>query len=222
MDINIRDIVDIEHTISKNLFLEYDNFFEIIPRIKEWIIKIGNSLDKDMYDEVGNNVWIAKNAIIDSSAKIMGPCIIDCGTEIRNCAFIRGGVIVGKDCVIGNSCELKNCIVFDNCQIPHFNYIGDSIMGYHSHIGAGVIVTNLKSDNSNVTIKSGDKIINTNLRKIGSIIGNYVEVGCNSTLFPGTIIYPNVIVYPLTRVRGIIPGSSIVKSENVIVRKEER
>ena len=222
MNINIKDIVDIEHTISKSIFLSNDKFYEIIPKIKDSVIEIGNSLDKSKYDMVGDNIWISKSAVIDDSAKIMGPCIIDDNTEVRHCAFIRGGVIVGKNCVIGNSCELKNAIIFDNCQIPHFNYIGDSIMGYHSHIGAGVIVTNLKSDKTNIVIRNNGNIIETGLRKMGSIIGDYVEVGCNSTLFPGTIINRNVNVYPLTRVRGIIPGDSIVKSENVIVRKEER
>jgi NDP-sugar pyrophosphorylase family protein len=222
MDIKIRDIVDINHTISKDIFLRYNNFWKIIPNISNYVIELGRSLDKGKYEEIDDNVWISKSAIIDSSSKIMGPCIIDDNTEIRHCAFIRGGVIVGKNCVIGNSCELKNAIVFDNCQIPHFNYMGDSIMGYHSHIGAGVIVTNLKSDKSNVVIKNNGNEIETGLRKMGSIIGDYVEVGCNSTLFPGTIIKQNVNVYPLTRVRGVIPENSIVKSEKVIVRKEER
>lgn len=218
---NIKDIVDIEHTIGKSIFMGDQQFYEIISKIKNYVIEIGNSLDCNQYDRVGDNIWISKSATIDKSAKIMGPCIIDDYTEVRHCAYIRGGVIVGKNCVIGNSCELKNTIIFDNCQIPHFNYIGDSIMGYHSHIGAGVIVTNLKSDKSNVVIKMSDSKIETGLRKLGSVIGNYVEVGCNSTLFPGTIINSNVNIYPLTRVRGVIPGNSIVKSENVIVKKEE-
>lgn len=221
MDVKIKDIVDIEHTISKGLFLENTNFWDLIPKIKDYVINLGNSLDKSKYNEIKDNVWVANDAKIDESAHIIAPTIIDSGTEIRPSAYIRGGVIVGKNCVIGNSCELKNCIIFDNCQIPHFNYIGDSIMGYHSHIGAGVIVTNLKSDGSNVVIKNEDKKIDTGLRKMGAIIGNYVEVGCNSTLFPGTIIMPNVNVYPLTRVRGIIPSNSIVKSELEIVKKEE-
>lgn len=222
MEIKIKNIVNLDHTISKELFLNYDNIFEIIPNIKEWVIKIGKNLDTTKYNLIDENIWVAKNASIDDSAKIVGPCIIDENTEIRHCAYIRGGVIIGKNCVIGNSCELKNTIIFDNCQIPHFNYVGDSIMGYHSHIGAGVIVTNLKSDKSNIVIKNGEEKIETGLRKLGSIIGDYVEVGCNSTLFPGTIIMPNVNIYPLTRIRGIIPENSIVKSEKEIIRKEER
>lgn len=222
MNIKIKDIVDVNHTISKDLFEDNDKFYEIIPKIKDYIIKLGNKLDKNKYTEVEKEIWIANNVKIDNSAKIEAPCIIDEETEIRHCAYIRGGVIVGKKCVIGNSCELKNCIIFDNCQIPHFNYIGDSIMGYHSHIGAGVIVTNQKSDKTNITIKFDNEVIETGLRKMGSIIGNNVEVGCNSTLFPGTIIYPNTNIYPLTRVRGIIPKDSIVKSEKEIVKKENR
>ena len=222
MNIEIKDIVDIEHTISKSIFLNNDMFYEIIPKIKDKVIEIGNSLDKSKYDLIGEDIWISKSAVVDDSAKIIGPCIIDDNTEVRHCAFIRGGVIVGKNCVIGNSCELKNAIIFDNCQIPHFNYVGDSIMGYHSHIGAGVIVTNLKSDKTNIVIRSNGDIIETGLRKMGSIIGDYVEVGCNSTLFPGTIINRNVNIYPLTRVRGVVPGDSIVKNEKEIVRKEER
>lgn len=222
MNIDIKDIVDIEHTISKSIFLNNDKFYEIIPKIKDKVIEIGNSLDKSKYNLIGEDIWVSKSAVVDDSAKIIGPCIIDDNTEVRHCAFIRGGVIVGKNCVIGNSCELKNAIIFDNCQIPHFNYVGDSIMGYHSHIGAGVIVTNLKSDKTNIVIRSNGDIIETGLRKMGSIIGDYVEVGCNSTLFPGTIINRNVNIYPLTRVRGVIPGDSIVKNEKEIVRKEER
>ena len=222
MKIKIENILDLNHTISRDLFMDNDEIWEVIPKIKDYIIKLIDSLDKDNYYELFENVWVSKSAKISDSAHIDGPCIIDDNTEIRHCAYIRGGVIIGKNCVIGNSCEIKNAIIFDNCQIPHFNYIGDSIMGYHSHIGAGVIVTNLKSDGTSVNIKNNGEVIETNLRKMGSIIGNYVEVGCNSTLFPGTIIYPNTTIYPLTRVRGVISKDSIVKSENVIVRKEVR
>lgn len=222
MQIKIKDIVDIEHTISKEAFLETENVFELIPNIKNWIIKIGNKLDKNKYNVIGENIWIEKSVTIDETAKIIGPCIIDENTEIRHCAYIRGCVIIGKNCVIGNSTEIKNSIIFDDCQIPHFNYVGDSIMGYHSHLGAGVIITNLKNDKSNITIKNEQEKIETGLRKFGAIIGDNVEVGCNSTIFPGTIIMPNTNVYPLTRVRGIIPKNSIVKSEKEIIRKEEK
>lgn len=222
MKINTKEILDIDHTICKDLFLTNYEAWELIPKIKEYIIKLGNSLDKTKYDKLSDNIWVSKSATISPTAYIDGPCIIDDNTEIRHCAYIRGSVVIGKNCVIGNSCELKNVIIFDNCQIPHFNYIGDSIMGYHSHIGAGVIVTNLKSDKTPVTIKNNGEEIITGLRKMGGIIGDYVEVGCNSTIFPGTIIYPNTNIYPLTRVRGVIPSNSIVKSEKEIIRKEER
>lgn len=222
MKINTKEILDIDHTICKDLFLDDYEVWELIPKIKEYIIKLGNNLDKTKYNKLADDIWVSKSANISTTAHIDGPCIIDDNTEIRHCAYIRGGVVVGKNCVIGNSCELKNVIIFDNCQIPHFNYMGDSIMGYHSHIGAGVIVTNLKSDKTSVTIKNNGEEIITGLRKMGGIIGNYVEVGCNSTIFPGTIIYPNTNVYPLTRVRGVIKSNSIVKSEKEIIRKEER
>lgn len=222
MEIKLEDIVDIEHTIGKELFLRYDNFFEIIPNINEFILKLGNEIDINKFNKVDENIWIAKSVKLDESVKIIGPCIIDENTEIRHCAYIRGGVIIGKNCVIGNSCELKNSIIFDDCQIPHFNYIGDSILGYHSHIGAGVIVANLKNDKTNIVIRNGDKKLETGLRKMGAIIGNCVEIGCNSVVFPGTIIMSDVSVYPLTRVRGVIPKNSIVKSENEIILRRER
>ena len=219
---NIQDIVDINYTISKDLFLKYDNFWELLPNIKNYIIELGNSLDKEKYIQREDNIWISISAKVSDSAKIIGPCIIDENTEIRHCAFIRGSVIVGKNCVIGNSCEIKNAIIFDNSQIPHFNYVGDSILGYKTHLGAGVILSNQKSDKSIIKINNKGSIINTNLTKMGSIIGNHVEVGCNSVLNPGTIIKPNTTIYPLTRIRGVIEKDSIVKNENTIIKKENR
>ena len=218
---NIEKIVDLNHTISKDFFTN-SNVFEVILNLKNYIVKLGKSLDKSNYIEKEENIWISKSAVIDNTVHIDAPCIIDDNAEIRHCAYIRAGVIIGKNCIIGNSCELKNSIIFDNAQIPHFNYVGDSIIGYKSHMGAGVIATNLKSDKSNIIIKDNDTVIKTGLTKMGSIIGNFVEIGCNSTLFPGTIIYPNTTIYPLTRVRGIIPENSIVKNEKEIVKKEEK
>ena len=218
----IKNIVDINYTISKNIFLKYDNFWELLPNIKNYIIELGNSLDKEKYIQREDNVWISISAKVSDSAKIIGPCIIDENAEIRHCAFIRGSVIVGKNCVIGNSCEIKNAIIFDNSQIPHFNYVGDSILGYKTHLGAGVILSNQKSDKSIIKINNKGNIINTNLTKMGSIIGNHVEVGCNSVLNPGTIIKPNTTIYPLTRIRGVIEENSIVKDMNTIIKKEDR
>lgn len=220
MKFNIRDIVDINYTISKDLFIKYDGIGDILKNIKDYILELGSKFDNTKYRKIDKDIWVANDVKIDDSVKIIGPCIIDEGSVIRHSAYIRGGVIVGKNCVIGNSCELKNSIIFDECQLPHFNYVGDSILGYKAHLAAGSIITNLKLDKTNIKIKSDNINIDTGLRKFGSIIGNNVDVGANSVIFPGTIINPNVIIYPLTRVRGIIDKDSIVKNDNDIVRRK--
>lgn len=218
----IDNIIDIDKTISKELFDSINNYWEVLPKIKEYIIELGNNLDKNNYQEIDKNIWIGKDVKIDKLATIIAPCIIDDETEIRPGAYIRGNVIIGKKCVIGNSTEIKNSIIFDEAQLPHYNYVGDSIIGHHAHLGAGVILSNLKNDKTNIVIKYKDEKIETNLRKMGAIIGDNVDVGCNSVCFPGTIIKNNTSVYPLVRVRGVIEDNSIMKDEKTIVKREER
>lgn len=194
--------------------------YEVLGSIKDYIVKLGNTLGDD-YIRMEDNIWIHKNAHVFESAYIMGPCIIDDGAEIRHSAFIRGGVIIGKNSVLGNSCEAKNAILFDNVQVPHFNYVGDSILGSHAHMGAGSITSNVKSDKKLVVIKSGDEVLETGIKKVGAFLGDNVEIGCNCVLNPGAFIGPNSRIYPLTSVRGVIKENSIVKSMNIIIEKED-
>lgn len=217
---NLKGILDINKTISKDLFKETNYPREVLPYIKDYIITLGNNLDKDNYTEIEDHIWVGSNVEIDKLSTIIAPCIIDENTIIRPGAYIRGNAIIGKNCVIGNSTEIKNSIIFDNCQLPHYNYVGDSILGYHVHLGAGVILSNLKNDGTNIDIKYKGKKVSTGMRKMGSVIGDSTEVGCNSVLYPGTIIGKNTNIYPLTRVRGIINSNSIVKDENTVVDKE--
>ena len=208
----LKEIINNNHTICNNYLNEYNNAWDIIPDIKNLIIKIGKNLDSNIFDKKENNIWIAKNVKIDDNVKIIGPCIIDENTIIKHGSYIRENVIIGKNCIISNSSEIKNSLIYDECQLPHFNYIGDSILGYKSHLGAGSIITNLRLDKSPITIKDKQKIINTGLNKMGAIIGENVEIGANSVIYPGTIIKQNTIVYPLTKVRGIIEKNSIIKN----------
>lgn len=191
-----------------------------LSEISDFIVELGSKLDKNRYIETEKNIWIAKTAKVANNATIMPPCIIDEDAEIRQCAFIRGSVIVGKACVVGNSSEIKNSILFDRVQVPHFNYVGDSILGYASHLGAGAVTSNVKSDKSNVSIvRDGEKII-TDRKKLGAMVGDHVEVGCGAVLCPGTIIGRESTVYPLSLVRGYIPPKSIYKEKNNIVDKK--
>lgn len=219
---NLENVLDINKTIAKDLFLYVNNYWEILPKIKDYIIELGKKLDKSKYTEIEKNIWIGKNVEIDKLATIIAPCIIDEDTIVRPGAYIRGNVIIGKKCVVGNSTEIKNSIIFDEAQLPHYNYVGDSIVGNHAHLGAGVILSNLKNDKSNVIIKDKNIKIDTGLRKMGAIIGDYVDVGCNSVCFPGTIIKNNTSVYPLVRVRGVISANSIMKDDKTVVEREDR
>jgi NDP-sugar pyrophosphorylase family protein len=213
------ELFDLSHTLAVELFADSVYPWDILDLIKDFIINKAKTLDPAVYENRGNDIYIARDATIAPTACISGPCIIDSGAEIRHCAYIRGSVIVGKGAVVGNSCELKNCILFDGVQVPHYNYVGDSILGYKSHLGAGAVTSNLKSDKSHVTVKTIGESIDTGRKKLGAIIGDNVEVGCNSVLCPGAIIGKNSNVYPLSRVRGVIPQNSIFKAENNIIPK---
>ena len=214
----LESLFDLDKTIAKDIFKECIYGFEVLPNIGDFILNLGNNLSDD-YNKIDNDIWIHKSVILSDKATIIGPCIIDEFAEIRPGAYIRGKVIVGKNCVVGNSSEIKNSILFDNVQIPHFNYVGDSILGFHAHLGAGVILSNIKNDKKNIVIK-GEQIIETNLRKMGSLIGDYVEVGCNSVLNPGTVIGRHTNIYPVSRVRGVVQSDSIYKDEQHVVKKE--
>lgn len=214
-----KNFLDLSQTCVENLFQEIYYPWEVFPMIKNYILEIGKNLPKDKFDEIKENVWISKTSYIAPSSFILGPTIIDENSEIRHCAFIRGSVVIGKNCVVGNSTEVKNSIIFNNVQIPHFNYVGDSILGYRSHLGAGAIISNVKSDKTNVSVKYKNIKINTELRKFGAVVGDFVEIGCNAVLNPGTIIGKNASIYPTSMVRGTISANSILKNSGEIIRK---
>ncbi len=210
---------DLSRTEAARLFTETTYPWEILPRIKAFILELGETLPADEYDHPQADVWIHKTAKVFPSAYIAGPAIIGAETEVRHCAFIRGSALVGKGCVIGNSTELKNCILFDKVQVPHYNYVGDSILGAYAHMGAGSICSNVKSDKTPVAVH-GAETIETGLKKFGAILGDHAEIGCNSVLCPGTIVGANASVYPLSRVRGTVPSGCIYKSvSDIVLRK---
>ena len=218
-NVKIADLYDLSHTAAKDYLSRFTYPWEALKGISDFIIELGKTLSPDEYDNPAENVWVHKTAKVFPSAYLGAPCIIGAGTEVRHCAFIRGSALVGENCVVGNSVELKNVILFDNVQTPHYNYVGDSILGYKSHMGAGSITSNVKSDKTNVVIKSEGKELETGIKKIGAMLGNYVEVGCNSVLNPGTIIGSNSNIYPTSCVIGVIPSDSIYKTGGVIVKK---
>ena len=217
--VTIKELYDLTETAAKPLLESVTYPWEALPKIKDFIIELGNSLDPEEYEKRGENIWIHKSATVFDSAYIAGPCIIGKDTEVRQCAFIRGSALVGDNCVVGNSTELKNVIIFNNVQVPHYNYVGDSILGFHSHMGAGSITSNVKSDKTLVHVKGADFDIATGMKKFGAMLGDYVEVGCNSVLSPGTVISSHSNIYPLSRVRGYVPSNSIYKDQNDIVTK---
>ena len=215
----IANLYSLDETIAKDLLLKYIYPWEVLPHISEYILQLGEQLPKEEYNKIGEDVWIHKTAKIFESAYIHGPAIICKDAEVRHCAFIRGNAIVGEGAVVGNSTELKNVILFNKVQVPHYNYVGDSILGYKSHMGAGSITSNVKSDKKLVIIKDENTKIETGLKKVGAMLGDCVEVGCGSVLNPGTIIGKGSNIYPLSSVRGVVPENSIYKSKSEIVEK---
>ncbi len=215
----IENLYNLDQTIAKDIFEGVTYPWEVLPKIEEFIISLGKTLDKNEYEEKGENIWIAKSAKVAPTAYIAGPAIIGKNAEIRHCAFVRGKAIVGEGAVVGNSTELKNVILFNKVQVPHYNYVGDSILGYKSHMGAGSITSNVKSDKKLVIVKNDKEQIETGLKKFGAMLGDEVEVGCSSVLNPGTVIGKHTNIYPLSSVRGVVPEHSIYKNKNEIVEK---
>ncbi|MBQ2058031.1 MAG: UDP-N-acetylglucosamine pyrophosphorylase [Oscillospiraceae bacterium] len=215
------ELLDLERTLAKPLFEGKTYPWEALGEIKDFIRSLGEKLTEDEYEKMGEDVWIAKDAKVFPSAYIAGPAIIGHGTEVRHCAFIRGSALIGDNCVIGNSVEVKNAVIFDNVQVPHYNYVGDSVLGYRSHMGAGSVTSNVKSDRSLVVVKNGDELIETGRKKFGAILGDYAEIGCNSVLNPGTVIGRRSSVYPTSCVRGVVPEDSIYKNDGgkIVKRK---
>ncbi len=218
----ISELFDLEQTMAKKLFLEVIFPWEVLTKIGTAIVELGNSLSNDEYEKKDGDIWIHKTAKVAPTAAIHGPAIICAEAEIRHCAFIRGNALVGEGAVVGNSTELKNVILFNKVQVPHYNYVGDSILGFRSHMGAGSITSNVKSDKTPVVVKDGADVVETGLKKMGAILGDNVEVGCGSVLNPGTVIGRNTNIYPLSSVRGCIPANSIYKKAGEIAEKREQ
>lgn len=215
-----KELFDLEKSLAGEYLSAFEYPWQALSGIKELIVKLSENLPKDEFEEISENVWVHKSVKIAPTAYIGAPCIIGKGTEVRQSAFIRSSALIGENCVVGNSTEIKNAIIFDNVQIPHFNYIGDSILGYKSHLGAGAVTSNVKSDKGLVKVKFEGEVIETGLKKFGAMVGDYVEIGCNSVLNPGTVIGRNSNIYPLSSVRGTVKENSIFKSQNNIVAKE--
>ena len=217
--LEIKELLDLNETITKEFFEGLTYPWEVFKNLENKIIELGNALPEDIYEKRGENIWIAKSVKVAPTASLNGPLIIDEGAEIRHCAFIRGCAVVGKGSVVGNSTELKSTILFNCVQTPHYNYVGNSILSYKSHMGAGSITSNLKSDKSMVSIKTPEGYVETGLKKLGAILGSNVEIGCNTVMNPGTVIGSNTNVYPLSMVRGYVPSNSIYKNKNEIAEK---
>ena len=216
--IRTENLFDLTHTMAATYLAAFEYPWQALGGIQDLILTLGESLGED-YVQTAPQVWVHKTAVVAPTAFLGAPCIIGAGTEVRHCAFVRGSALVGQNCVVGNSVELKNVILFDNVQVPHYNYVGDSILGYKSHMGAGSLTSNVKSDQTPVVVHNGDTHIPTGLKKFGAILGDHVEVGCNSVLNPGTVVCPHSNIYPTSCVRGVVPGHSIWKTGGVVVKK---
>lgn len=218
--VTIQELYDLEHTQAKSYLSQFTYPWEALKGIKDFIVQLGSTLGDD-YQEVSPQVWVHRTATVAPTAYLGAPCIIGAGTEVRHCAFIRGSALVGENCVVGNSVELKNVILFDNVQTPHYNYVGDSILGYKSHMGAGSVTSNVKSDKTLVVVKDGQEQMPTGLKKFGAMLGDFVEVGCNSVLNPGTVVGRHTNIYPTSCVRGVVPANHIWKTGGVVVAKHQ-
>ena len=218
-NITIENLYDLTETIAAELFTEAEYPWEVLPRIHDFILELGKRLPEEIYEKRGEDIWVAKNAKVAPTACLNGPLIIDEEAEIRHCAFVRGNAIVGKGAVVGNSTELKNVVLFNKVQVPHYNYVGDSVLGFKSHMGAGSITSNVKSDKTLVVVKNGEEKIETGLKKMGAMLGDHVEVGCNSVLNPGTVVGRHTNVYPLSMVRGCIAANHIYKDREHVAEK---
>ena len=219
--VTVKELFDLSHSVAAPLLEKYEYPWDALSDISDFIIEIGKKLPEDEFDHPQEDVWIAKDATVFPSAYVHGPCIIGHRTEVRHCAFIRGSALVGDDCVVGNSTELKNVILFDGVQVPHYNYVGDSILGYKAHMGAGSITSNVKGDKTNVVVKTREGNIETGRKKFGAMLGDHVEVGCNTVLNPGTVVGKNSNIYPVSSVRGVVPEKSIWKDNGVVIHKED-
>ena len=218
---NTNMLFDLSHSLAGEFLSEFEYPHEALPKIKDFIVSLSKKLPMNEYTEISDGVFAANDAVIDKSATILPPTVIGHRCEIRPGAFIRGSVLIGDDTVIGNSTELKNAIIFDGAQLPHYNYVGDSILGYKSHLGAGALISNFKLDHKNVNIRDGNETIATGLRKFGAMVGDCSEIGCNSVVFPGSIIGKNCLIYPLSPVRGIVPESSILHTGGILTHRED-
>ena len=220
--LTVKENYSLDQTIAKDIFNGVTYPWEVLPKISSFILELGATLSEDEYEKRGENVWVAKSAKVAPTAFINGPAIIGKDAEVRHCAFIRGNAIVGEGAVVGNSTELKNVILFNKVQVPHYNYVGDSVLGYKSHMGAGSITSNVKSDKKLVVVEAGEEKIETGMKKFGAMLGDEVEVGCGSVLNPGTVVGNHSNIYPLSSVRGFVPANSIYKKQGEVVTKEER